>query len=138
LSFRLSRSTWQTPPEWRGLQEAARLIDRHVPRSARLIATEAALYEADRKGYRLETAPESVRRAIGEWGRTVPSELATPKMLVRWYHEQGGRYLADVGDPARGRRGGWVESFRHPPNRVLEDRPGLLLVELPEDDDGDQ
>ncbi len=109
-----------------------------VPRDAGLVATEAVLYAADRRGYRLETEPESIRRALGEWGEEVPGELATPRRLVGWYHEHGARYLADVGDPDEGLRTGWVEAFRGPPYRVLEDRPGLFLVKLPEDDDGDQ
>ncbi len=138
LSAWLTRSTWQTPAEWRGLESAARTIDAHVSRDAGLIATEAVLYAADRRGYRLETTPGSIQRAVGEWGRNSPAKLATPEGLVGWYHEQGAQYLADVGDPGEGRRRGWVKPFRVSPYRVLVDRPGLFLVKLPEDADGDE
>lgn len=63
----LSASTWRTPAEWARLAEAADEVRRAAPADAWVIAPEALLYAADRRGFRLEFDPDAVRRAAGEW-----------------------------------------------------------------------
>src|SRR5438309_919819 len=68
MSALLAASTWRTPPEWGRLVEAAEEVRRLTPRGEMLVAPEALLYQADRRGYRLENTRESATRAAKEWG----------------------------------------------------------------------
>jgi hypothetical protein len=134
-----SASTWGTPPEWEALGVAAREIRARVPAGALVVAPEAVLYAADRRGCRLEIEGKAAARAAGEWGeRLDPARASAPAAvaLVALYERRGARYLADVGDPARGRlREALHEALRS--RRVLVDRPGVLVVQLREAPHGD-
>lgn len=128
-----SASTWRTPPEWTALGRASEALGRAVPEDAWVVAPEAVLYAADRRGCRLETEPAAVRRAAGEWGRSELPGGPGPDALVAAYRALGAAYFADVGDPARGRlRGELHAAIRRRYHPVLVDEPGLLLVRLDE------
>jgi Dolichyl-phosphate-mannose-protein mannosyltransferase len=128
------RDTWQTPPRWAALPEAARAIRAKVPPGAWVVAPEALLYAADRRGCRLELAPEAVRRAAGEWGTDLEGETLTSIALVEFYRARGARFVADLGlaDDRRAsepRRLALQEAIRRRYN-VLVDRPGVLIAAL--------
>ncbi|WP_435010044.1 ArnT family glycosyltransferase [Tundrisphaera lichenicola] len=149
-----SVTTWLTPGEWAGLDVATREIRELVPPDAPLIAPEAVLYLADRRGFRLEFDPPAVRRAAGELGESLPKD-AGPLALVELYRVQGGPILpvgargpsfrdlkfgeihspifaADLGMVERGSpRSVWRAAIRsRPDTTILVDRPGLMLAEL--------
>ena len=134
------------------MSEACAEVQRLVPADAPLIAREAVLYLADRRGFRLEFDPSASSRAAGEWGERL-EDPESPLALVDFYRAQGGvavpaigapprvfntgyispMFVADVGpivgDP---RRRGWREAIRSRPNiKILVDRPDLLIAELP-------
>ena len=66
------RSTWWTPLEWNDLEGAARTVSRRVPRDAWVVAPEALLFQADRRGCRMEWTTPAARRAQpkSKWSRT--------------------------------------------------------------------
>lgn len=123
-----SASTWRTPPEWADLPEAAASVRAHVPPDALLIAPEALLFAADRRGCRLEFGPGPSRRAAGEWGGRLddPGPLA----LLEFYRGRGARFVADVGpDSNNPLRRAWREAVRRR-FAVVDDRPGVFLADL--------
>ncbi|HMB05217.1 MAG TPA: glycosyltransferase family 39 protein [Isosphaeraceae bacterium] len=125
LSLLQSLSTWRTPPEWTTLPEAARAVRALVPRDAWLVAPEALLFAADRRGGRLESSPAAARRAAGEWGGSLDGD--EPLALVEFYRARGARFVADVGtDPARL---ALHEAIRRRYN-VVVDRDGVLIAIL--------
>lgn len=134
LAAAQSVSTWRTPPEWSSLPQAARVVRAHVPADAWVVAPEALLYAADRRGCRLEVPRSAARRAAGEWGETaLPDD---PLALVEFYRAHGARFVADVTaaacqDPARL---ALHEAIRARYN-VLEDTPGVLLAALTDRND---
>jgi hypothetical protein len=71
-----SASTWRTPAEWAHLPAAAAEVRRLVPSADLVIAPEALLYYADRRGFRLELDPQATRRAAREWGPDGERHLA--------------------------------------------------------------
>ncbi len=137
-----SASTFRTPVEWSGLISTARAIDAALPRSESpfLIAPEALLYYADRRGFRLEFDSAAARRAAGEWGLVLP-DADRPLALVDFYARPDSRplefypepfHVADVGrvegDP---RRQAWRDAVRARPGTViLIDRPDALVAVL--------
>jgi 4-amino-4-deoxy-L-arabinose transferase-like glycosyltransferase len=128
MAFLGSASTWQTPPEWAPLDQAVEVVRRHVPRTSWVVAPEALLFAADRRGCRLELGGRSAARAAGEWGGSLHE--ADPAALVAFYRDRGARYFADV-VPAEpdGHRVALHAAIRRR-YRVLVDRPGVLLAEL--------
>jgi hypothetical protein len=133
-AFLSTSATWRTPNEWLDLPAAGRRIAEVVPLDSRLIAREAVLYAADRRGFRMEYEPDAVRRALAEWGRRPDApEEATPGALLGWYHRQGGRFFAEVGGLPAGTD--LPATLRAATRRVWIDEPGLLLVELAGDDE---
>lgn len=126
--------TYKTPAPWSTLQTMARQVREQVPEGASLIAPEAVLYAADRRGCRWETEPAAVRRALGEWGGPPGQAGETPLDLLAWYHARGVDYLADVADPGLGPLSQpWHRAIRALPGvTVLVDQPGLFLVRLSE------
>jgi hypothetical protein len=127
-----SASTWRTPAEWQGIRPASEAVRGVVPPDRLLIAPEALLFEADRRGCRLEVSPSGARRAAGEWGGRL-DDPHDPIALVEFYRGRGAAYLADLGpeaDPASDpRRAGLREAARSL-GRVLLDRPDVFAVEL--------
>ena len=144
-----SVSTWQTPEEWTSLIEASRVVSATVPdeKDRFVVAPEALLHYADRRGFRLEFAPEAIRRAVGEWGESLP-DPNRPLALVEFYRRVCGRendalapaywwsarvdLIADVGPTVEGpRRKSWREAVRASPDcKLLIDRPGLIVAEF--------
>jgi hypothetical protein len=128
LSVLQARSTWRTPPEWTGLVAAAGVVDARIPRDAWLIAPEALLFQADRRGCRLEWTPAAVRRAAGEWG--AEREISNASELVEYYRLRGARYFADLGDATVDQiRMALHESIRQR-YKVIVDRPEVILADL--------
>jgi 4-amino-4-deoxy-L-arabinose transferase-like glycosyltransferase len=128
-----ARSTWETPPEWTHLEAAGRVVRQTVPPDAWVVAPEALLFQAERRGCRLETSPRGCRRAAGEWGKQLPHDTAID--LVEMYRAQKARYFADLGaspdsradDEAR--RVALHEAIRRR-YKVIVDLPAILLAEL--------
>jgi len=104
-----------------------------VPTDAWVVAPEALLFQAERRGCRLELSPRGCRRAAGEWGKRLPNDTAAD--LVEAYRTQGARYFADLGaspDPRTGdgaRRSALHEAIRRR-YKVIVDLPAILLAEL--------
>jgi len=130
MAAALSASTYRTPPEWAGLGEAARAVREVVPAGDWVVAPEALLYYADRRGCRLELTAAAAGRAAGEWGADLGG--GGPTALVEFYRMKGARYFADVvPEPPGPARLALHEAIRRRYN-VLRDRPGgVLLAELP-------
>jgi hypothetical protein len=136
LALVQSRSTWQTPAAWRTLPEAARAVGSVVPPGALVVAPEALLYTADRRGCRLELSASGARRAAGEWGSTLdtPGEDHHPLALVEFYQARGARFVAlpgvpEDGCPADPLHLALQEAIRHRYN-VLIDCPDVLIAAL--------
>jgi hypothetical protein len=87
-----ARTTWRTPPEWAGLGEAAIAVRAVVPPDALVVAPEALLYAADRRGCRLELTPAAARRAAGEWKAHLEDD--SPRALVEFYRARGAAFVA--------------------------------------------
>jgi 4-amino-4-deoxy-L-arabinose transferase-like glycosyltransferase len=123
-----ARSTWRIPPEWADLAAAAEVVAATVPRDAWVVAPEALLFQADRRGCRLEWTPAAVRRAAGEWG--AECEVHDAAELVEYYRLQGARYFADLGDVANDlRRMALHEAVRRR-YKVIMDRPEVIVADL--------
>jgi hypothetical protein len=130
MSAILARSTWQTPPEWKDLESAAKCVQEVVPGDLWLVAPEPLLFQADRRGCRLEFTSQASRRAAAEWGEAEPLEVRGPLELIEFYRRQGARYVADVGAGAGDdRRIALHESIRRS-YKVLVDRASILIAEL--------
>ncbi len=132
ISLLQARTTWLTPAEWSTLPEAARAVRSIVPPGGLVIAPEALLYTADRRGCRLELTRSGARRAAGEWGAALESD--SPLALVDFYKARGAGFVAVPGvagdsesiDPARL---ALQEAIRRRYN-VLVDGPFVLIADL--------
>jgi 4-amino-4-deoxy-L-arabinose transferase-like glycosyltransferase len=123
-----ARSTWWTPPEWNDLVSAGRTVSRNVPREAWVVAPEALLFQADRRGCRMEWTTPAARRAAGEWG--AECEVDGPLDLLEYYRRQGARYFADLGCRDRDtQRKGLHESVRRR-YKVIVDSPEVIIADL--------
>lgn len=123
------RSTWWTPSEWNDLEAAGRLVSRNVPRDSWVVAPEALLFQADRRGCRMEWTTPAARRAAGEW--RAETEVDGPLDLLDYYRRQGARYFADLGSCDRDtRREGLHEAVRRR-YKVIVDCPEVIIAELP-------
>jgi hypothetical protein len=128
LSWFQVRSTWRTPAEWNGLKEAAGVVASKVPADEWVIATEALLFQADRRGCRMEWSGAAAARAAGEWeaGRRVDGPLE----LVEYYRRQGARYFADLArDSVDLTRKGLHDAVRRR-YKVIVDCPDVIIAEL--------
>jgi Dolichyl-phosphate-mannose-protein mannosyltransferase len=124
------RSTWWTPPEWTGLEAAARSVAECTPSDAWVVAPEALLFESDRRGCRLEWTEPAARRAAGEWDAEAALAVRGPLDLVDYYRRCGARYFADLGDrPDDPRRLALHDAVRRR-YKVIIDRPEVLIVDL--------
>jgi hypothetical protein len=120
--------TWRTPTEWASITVAGQLIHEHVPPDELVIATEALLYMADRRGCRLEMGKNSTRRAAGEWGKR---DLADrPEALVEFYLTQGAHYFADLKAMPLSKESLELHNWVRRRGRIVVDHSGLLLVKL--------
>jgi 4-amino-4-deoxy-L-arabinose transferase-like glycosyltransferase len=123
-----ARSTWRMPDDWEGLVAASRAVAVETPPDAWIVAPEAMLYQADRRGCRLEWTPSSVRRAAGEWG--AEADVRDPLELVECYRRRGARYFADLGDRrADPRRMALHDAVRRR-YKVIVDRPEVIIADL--------
>jgi hypothetical protein len=123
-----ARLTWWTPREWNDLESAGRTVSRNVPREAWVVAPEALLFQADRRGCRMEWTTPAARRAAGEWGAEL--EVDGPLDLLEFYRRQGARYFADLGCRDHdSRRKGLHESVRQR-YKVIVDSPEVIIADL--------
>jgi hypothetical protein len=130
MSVALTRSTWQTPPEWKDLEPAAKCVQEVVPDDCWLVAPEPLLFQADRRGCRLEFTSQAARRAAAEWGEAEPPEIRGPLDLIEFYRRRGARFVADVGaDKEDERRIALHKGIRRS-YKVLVDRASILIAEL--------
>ena len=152
-----SASTFQTPVEWRSLNEATRRLKALTQVEQMVVASEAVLYDADVKGYRLEFNPGAMQRAAEEWKSrmSVPEfapddplaltehyfsisripefiPITQGRWLVPFAKDYGCLLVADVGSIANEpRRRAWREAIRHRPHtKIVADEPGYLIAEL--------
>ena len=92
---------WHAPPgrpprNGKDLEAAAERRPEPRPAEAWLVAVEPLLYQADRRGCRLEFTPQSAARAAAEWpGSTAEDDRGSPRPH---------RLLSKAGRPIRGRR----------------------------------
>jgi hypothetical protein len=124
-----ARSTWQTPREWRRLPLVPRMMAMgKVSTWDLVVAPEAVLYEADRRGCRLEADRRGAVRAAGEWGGTLPDDH--PLALIEFYRSRRARYVVDVYDSEHDPRRDLHDAIRarYP---ILVDRSGVIFAELP-------
>jgi hypothetical protein len=123
-----ARSTWRIPPEWADLEAAAGVVATTVPPDTWVVAPEALLFQADRRGCRLEWTPSAVRRAAGEWGagREIPDAAA----LVEFYRLQGAGYFADLGDRSADPCRMALHAAVRRRYKVIVDRPEVLIADL--------
>jgi 4-amino-4-deoxy-L-arabinose transferase-like glycosyltransferase len=123
-----ARSTWLTPAEWESLEPASSAVRAIVPAEDWVAASEALLYQADRRGCRMEWTDLAAARAAGEWADSPPVE--SPLDLIEYYRRQGARYFADLGsrDP-HSQRKGLHDAIRRR-YKVIMDTPEVLIADL--------
>lgn len=127
-SIGVAEKTRTTPPAWAAWPRAVEAIRAHVPPGRLVVAPEALLYLADRKGCRLEWEPKARLRAAGEWGATIGPE--DPLALLELYREQGASHVVDLWPVgAEPDRRALHDAIRRRYN-VRVDRSGVLLAEL--------
>ncbi len=134
MALEFSDSTWRSPDEWVGLAEAGRAVAEATGPDDLVVAPEALLFQADRRGCRLEYTVAAATRAASEWSSA--AGLLTPAALVEFYKDQGARWVADVGpgsdDPARTDLHAEIRR-RY---KVVIDRPDVLLADLHPEEPG--
>ncbi len=128
LSALQVHSTWQTPAEWTGLEVAARTVSDTIPDDAWIAGPEALLFQADRRGCRMEWTGSAARRAAGEWSSQ--PEVNSPLELIEYYRSQGARYFADLGSrnddsPRKGLHDAVRRRYK-----VIVDRPDVIIADL--------
>jgi hypothetical protein len=124
-----TRSTWQTPAEWMNLEAAGLSVGATVPQKSWVAASEALLFQADRRGCRMEWTSDAARRAAGEWMSPSPP-VESPLDLIEYYRLRGAHYFVDLGsrDP-RSPRKGLHDAVRRR-YKVIVDSPEVLIAEL--------
>ncbi len=128
LALVQARSTFETPREWRSIVEAGRAVQTVVPKGALVVAPEALLFQADRRGCRLEWTGPAARRAAGEWGQA--AELESPIDLVDFYRARGALYFADLGDAGLDPRRKDLHDAVRRRYKVKMDIPSIFIAEL--------
>ena len=131
----LARSTWQTPVEWKDLEAAAGSARATVPTGAWLVAAEPLLYQADRRGCRLEFTPQAAARAAAEWAGATAESVKGPLDLIDFYRRNGARFVADVGPAAGDQRRKALHQAIRERYKILVDQNSVMIAELtpPED-----
>jgi hypothetical protein len=125
-----ARSTWQTPPEWRDIRAAAQRIAEVVPPDEWLVAPEALLFEADRRGCRLEFTPSASKRAAAEWGERAGGSINGPAELIDFYRTRGARFVADLAAAADDQDREALHDAIRTRYKVLIDDRSVLVAEL--------
>jgi hypothetical protein len=128
LSWLQVRSTWRTPPEWNGLVPAGRLLATTVPRDSWIAAPEALLFQADRRGCRMEWTGSGARRAAGEWG--IKQEVDGPLELIEFYRHRGARFFADLGEGDDGSHRKVLHDAVRRRYKVIVDLPEIIIADL--------
>ena len=128
LAAVFSAGTWQTPDEWRNLDVASFLVREYVPEDDWVVAPEALLFAADRRGCRLEYTASAARRAAGEWSHA--PEVANPGELVAFYRSRGARFFADVIAPRDSAERLALRQRVRDRYNVLVDTPEVLLAKI--------
>jgi 4-amino-4-deoxy-L-arabinose transferase-like glycosyltransferase len=123
-----SRSTWRIPSEWEGLPAAASLVASNIPAASWVVATEALLFQADRRGCRLEWTRPAIERAAGEWG--ADDDVRDPADLVALYRRRGARYFADLGDRGADPLRMALHNAVRRRYKVIVDRPEVIIADL--------
>ena len=123
-----TQSTWRTPAEWTNLETAARAVRGVVPPEDWLAASEALLFQSDRRGCRMEWTTAAARRAAGEWASS--PDVESPVDLIEYYRLRGARYFADLGsrDPLSPRKG--LHDAVRRRYKVIVDSPEVIIAEL--------
>jgi hypothetical protein len=132
LSLIQSASTWQTPAMWSALLEAAATVRKTAPAGDLVVAPEALLYYADRRGYRLEYDADAVARVSRELGSDSTASVhgAQAFDLVCDYRDRGVKYFADlIGSFEGPKRRALHEAIRHDHDNALDQRFGVLVDE---------
>jgi 4-amino-4-deoxy-L-arabinose transferase-like glycosyltransferase len=130
LCFIQVRSTWRIPAEWVGLESAAIAVRTAVPPGDWVASSEALLYEADRRGCRMEWTAAAARRAAGEWQDGESNSVKTPANLLAYYRDRGARYFADLGTTGDDARRMALHDFVRRRYKVIMDRPDVIIAEL--------
>lgn len=125
-----ARSTWRTPDEWAGLDAASRAVAQATAPDDWVVAPEALLFAADRRGCRLEWTEAAARRAAGEWGEPEGRAVRGADELVAFYRDRGARYFADLGDRGDDPRRLALHDAVRRRYKVIVDRPEVLIVDL--------
>ncbi len=116
--------------EWKDLETAAGRVRQGVPAEAWLVAAEPLLYQADRRGCRLEFTPQAAARAAAEWPGEAGEGVKGPLDLIDFYRRQGARFVADVGPaPGDDRRKALHQAIRGR-YKVLVDHHSVIIAEL--------
>jgi hypothetical protein len=123
-----ARSTWRTPAEWAGLESAARTVTEYVRPDDWIASPEALLYEADRRGCRMEWTAQAATRAAGEW--PVTGSVKSPADLLEYYREQGARYFADLGNVPDDPRRLALHEFVRRRYKVIVDNSEVIVADL--------
>jgi hypothetical protein len=122
-----ARSTWQTPPEWSDIEMVSVLVREVVPPGTLLVAPEPLLFEADRRGCRLEFTARAARRAASEWGVQGTELIAGPLDLIEFYRSRGARCFADVAPvPGDARREALHDAIRRRYKVLIDDETGIV------------
>ncbi len=125
-----ARSTWRTPDEWAGLDAASRAVAETTGSDDWVVAPEALLFAADRRGCRLEWTEAAARRAAGEWGEAEARAVRGPDELVAFYRDRGARYFADLGDRRNDPRRMALHDAVRRRYKVIVDRPEVIIADL--------
>lgn len=130
MALYLSDSTWRTPEEWDGLEDAARAVAEATGPDDLVVGLEALLFQADRRGCRMEYSPVAATRAASEW--EPQTKLLMPTELVEFYQSKGARWFADLGRQLLDedtQRTDLHHDIRHR-YKVVIDRPDVFLADL--------
>jgi hypothetical protein len=129
-SLVLTRSTWQTPREWQDLETAARTVQDAVSPDDWLVAPEPLLFQADRRGCRLEFDSAAAARAAAEWPGADGFVVSSCIELIEFYRSRGARFAADLAPtPDDARRIALHQEIRRR-YKVLVDDSRVIVAEL--------
>lgn len=124
------RSTWRMPAEWTDLKPAARAVAAVVSPEKWVASPEALLYEADRRGCRMEWTAQASRRAAGEWQADSGRVVDSPSDLLAFYRQRGARYFADLGHPEGDPNRLALHDFVRRRYKVIVDCPEVIVADL--------